>query len=429
MSSSCLFRFGTRPILRSVLQDVKRFLNRTLSAAKIGIKRGTMKIEDCLKKTCSKCSKTKGTQDFQRDATKKDGCKSACRECLNVPEKKVDPLASVREALGEIADKERKSREQSLNRSVSLAAAREQIFVQDMERVSGLFKDKVNPVGYARQRALDTSQSACLFLSDLHLGSELSALDNPTPFGDMQESRRLEKILRDVLQKSDGRKELVHDQRDGLPLAEQQYVFWSLLSKFIGYLAAEFPKVRIFCQPGNHGRNKLRHHGRATSSKWDSFEWAMYQALAMMCSGLKNTTLDIPFRALSLVEIQGNTLLFTHGDTEIKIGDPDTRSKANQGHLLTLRESGEIEGRFDGACFGHFHKARLQMGKIPCLFNGALVPPNGYARTEGYVGERQGQFYFESERGNLFKNVEFLEVNRDTDRDSSLGDLLQPVRF
>jgi len=202
-----------------------------------------------------------------------------------------------------------------------------------------------------------------------------------------------------------------------------------LLSKFIGYLAAEFPKVRVFCQPGNHGRNKLRHHGRATSSKWDSFEWAMYQDLSMMCSSLKNTTFDIPFRALSLVEIQGNTLLFTHGDTEIKIGDPDTQSRANQGHLLTLRESGEIEGTFQGACFGHFHKARLQMGKIPCLFNAALVPPNGYARTEGYVSEKTGQWYFESERGNLFKSVEFLEVSRETDRDSSLGDLLPAVRF
>jgi len=222
---------------------------------------------------------------------------------------------------------------------------------------------------------------------------------------------------------------LQHDQRDGLPLAEQQYVFWSYLSRFVGYCAAEFPKVRVVCQPGNHGRNKLRHFGRATSSKWDSFEWAMYRALEMMWSGLKNVSWDIPFRALSLVQIQGSTLLFTHGDTEIKLGDPDTQTKSNQTNLLALRESDSIEDRFDAACFGHYHKPRLQMGKIPCLFNGALVPPNGYARSAGYVGERCGQWYFESEPGCLFSRVEFFEVSKKTDMDSSLGELIPHVRF
>jgi predicted phosphodiesterase len=155
----------------------------------------------------------------------------------------------------------------------------------------------------------------------------------------------------------------------------------------------------------------------------------MYRALEMMCSGLKNVSFDIPFRALSLVKIQGNTLLLTHGDTEIKLGDPDTQAKMNQVNLMALRESGEIEGHFDGACFGHYHKGRYQTGKIPVLFNGALVPPNGYARSEGYVNERCGQFYFESEAGNLFARVEFLEVGKDQDRDVSLGDMIPSVRF
>jgi hypothetical protein len=351
-------------------------------------------------------------------------------------------LDTVADVVKGLANQERKFSDGSLNRSVSLAVARERIFLDDAAKVAELFKDKIVPVGYARKAPQDTARSSVLFLSDLHLGSELSALDNPTPFRGVEESRRLESILRRVLHKSDGRKELVlllggdliegslqHDQRDGLPLAEQQYVFWSYLSRFIGYCAAEFPKVRVFCQPGNHGRNKLRHHGRATSSKWDSFEWSMYKALEMMCSGLKNTTFDIPFRALSLVKIQGQTLLFTHGDTEIKLGDPDTQTRANQLHLLTLRESGEIEGRFDGACFGHYHKARYQVGRVPCLFNGALVPPNGHARTEGYLGERCGQWYFESEAGRLFSSVEFLEVGRETDADSSLGEMIHSVRF
>lgn len=397
-----------------------------------------------LKKTCSKCKQTLSAKDFHRDTSQGDGLRSRCKPCRAEepsPEKK-HPLEEVRDAVSVLVQGERVDMRRSLARSVSLAVAREQIFIDDMRSVAALFKDRIAPVGYARHKSQDVSRSACLFLSDLHLGSQLSALDNPTPFGGLEESRRLESILRRYLAKSDGRKEAVlllggdliegclgHDQRDGLPLAEQQYVFWSYLSRFVGYVAAEYPKVRVVCQAGNHGRNKLRHHGRATSSKWDSFEWAMYRALEMMCSSLKNVTFDIPFRAVSLVNIQGSKLLFTHGDTEIKLGDPDTQAKSNQMHLLTLRESGEIEGHFDGACFGHYHKARYQVARVPCLFNGALVPPNGYARTEGYLGECCGQWYFESERGSLFSSVEFFAVGKDQDSDSSLGDLIPSVRF
>ncbi len=83
---------------------------------------------------------------------------------------------------------------------------------------------------------------------------------------------------------------LLHDLRSGAPLTEQKAIFWTYMRTFLALVAQQYPTVRVECQPGNHGRDKLRHPGRATASKWDGHEWSMYYALRMMCSDLKNVT-------------------------------------------------------------------------------------------------------------------------------------------
>ena len=309
------------------------------------------------------------------------------------------------------------------------------------------FADKTEPTGYARFPRPDrpAKRTACILLSDLHLGSELDSLDEPLAFGAVQEARRLEHILRQFLDyKPQYRADtealvilngdmiegmLLHDMRSGSPLAEQKAIFWSDFRQFISLVAQQYPSVRVVCQPGNHGRDKLRHPGRATSSKWDGTEWSLYYALQQMCSGLKNVTWDIPFRAVAIVDLHGQILGVTHADTELKLGDPDTKAKENFGTLSRVNSTNMYGVHFDGWVFGHYHKGRFQPGLPSVLWNGALVPPNGHARTSGYINDVQGQWIWESVEGHLFGDVRFINVGPEQDNDERLGKLIVPFRF
>jgi hypothetical protein len=117
----------------------------------------------------------------------------------------------------------------------------------------------------------------------------------------------------------------------------------------------------------------------------------------------------------------------SHGDTEIKLGDPDLKAKDNRTQLDRLLASGTTR-HFDCAAFGHFHKARYQPGKPAILFNGALIPSNGYARSEGYFTEC-GQWLWEAVEGYPIGDLRFVQVGVAQDRDERLGQMIPPFRF
>lgn len=349
----------------------------------------------------------------------------------------------------DLAEAERRFGNRRWARSIAISEAHEQLKREAMIHVvETYFKDKVEPVGYARlpRPEVPMKRTACVLLSDLHLGSELDSLDEPYPFKAVEEARRLEWILRQFVDFKPQYRDvtealiiingdiieglLLHDLRSGAPLAEQQAIFWKYFTAFIAYVAMAYKSVRVVCQPGNHGRNKLRHPGRATSSKWDSVEWTMYLALQSMCSELKNVTWEIPFRALSVVDLHGQILGVTHADTELKLGHPDTKAKENFAQLSKINSTLFYGVHFDGFAFGHYHTGRFQPGEPSILWNSALVPPNGHARTSGYgIGESCGQFIWESVPGHLFGDLRFIKVGPAQDKDERLGTLIKPFRF
>ncbi len=349
--------------------------------------------------------------------------------------------------VGKLAEQERRFGNRRLARSISLAQAHEALSLRAFKEAAREYlSDKVTPTGYAvRPGHGKRKRSVCLLLSDLHLGSDLSSLDNPVPFRAVQEARRLEYVLRQALDYKPqyrAQSEMVlllngdiiegllgHDMRDGAPLTEQKVIAWRYLRSIVGLLAQQYPSVRVFCQPGNHGRDKVRHPGRATSRKWDGHEWELYWALSQMCSSLKNVTWQIDFRAVTAVDLHGSWLGLTHGDTEVKLGDPDTRSVQNA-QVFDRINSVRIYGReFAAWAIGHFHKPRYQPRNPRVIWNGALVPPNGYARTEGYIGESNGQWMWEAVEGFPVGDARFIEVGAAQDNDEKLGQLVKPFRF
>ena len=349
--------------------------------------------------------------------------------------------------IGNVAEQERRYRNRQLARSVSLASASDYIsLLQFKQAAKQYLSDKITPTGYALKKPdKNKKRTVCLFLSDLHLGSDLSGRDNPIPFGPVEEARRLEYIVRQAMDfKLEHRDQselllllngdliegyLLHDLRDGAPLAEQKVIFWRLFREIIGLLSRVYPSMHIECQVGNHGRDRLRTPGRAASRKFDGHEWEMYFALSQMCSSLKNVTFSFPFKAVSFVDLHGSTLLMTHGDTEIKLGDPDTKAQQNAANLDHLRSS-KIYGReFQLAVFGHYHKPRYIPGAVDIIWNGCLLPPNGYARTSGYTREKCGQWMWEAVEGFPIGDLRFIEVGTLQDRDERLGGLIHPFRF
>lgn len=430
------------------------------------------------KQRCVVCSKRKPLSNFHKDNAKPSGHRSTCKDCQaerdrerratsdHAPLKsedfdvspandgRIDPKAASEKRqdfstqmadfhnalrsgsltqdnaayIATLAEQERRFGNRRIARSISLSQAHEALHIAQLKTFADEYlKDKITPSGYAkRDHHKPIKRAACLLLSDLHLGSDLSSTDNPHVFGAKEEARGLDFLLRQTIdfkpQYRDNT-ELVlmlngdviegflgHDLRDGAPLAEQKIVFWQYMRTFVAYCSAEFPRVRVECQPGNHGRDKMRHPGRATSSKWDSHEWSLYYGLSMMCRELVNVTFYTPRQAVSLVSLFDKTLLLTHGDTEVKLGDPDTQAARNFTIVDRINSTNLYGKRIDAIAVGHFHKPRFQPRNPALIFNGALVPPNGYARGEGYFGEPCGQWLWESVEGRAVGDMRFLDI-------------------
>ncbi len=318
---------------------------------------------------------------------------------------------------------------------------------QERATAKQFFTDKITPTGYALKKANPKiKRTVCLLLSDLHLGASMDERGNPLPFREIEEARRFEYLVRQALDYKPQYREnsellvmlngdivdgyLKHDERAGLPLTEQKAVFWHHLRIALGLFSQQYPRVRVECQPGNHGRNIARHPGRATEDKWDGIEWDMYYALSQMTTGLPNVTWNIPFRAVSTIDLYGSKLLLTHGDTEPGFGDPDSKSEANAALCAQINSTLIYGHKFDAVAVGHWHKGRAHVSRYPqMIFNGALVPPNGFARSHGMIGERQGQWIWEAVEGYPVGDARFIVVGPSQDKDERLGKLIPPFRF
>jgi len=350
--------------------------------------------------------------------------------------------------IAKLTEGERRFGNRRIARTISLAQAQEQLALQNFRLAADqCLAGRVVPTGYAKRPAAAAAKRTVVgLLSDLHLGAELSSLDEPMPFGAVQEARRLEYFMRQLIDyKPQYRKhselllllngdliegQLMHQIGAGAPLTEQKCIFWHLMSRFVGECARAFPSIRIVCQPGNHGRDKVRHPGRATWRKWDGHEWEMYYALRSMCSQLKNVEWSLPFRAVSAVPLHGSILGVTHADTEVKIGHPDTAAKNNAQELASVNSSRVFGVEFDAWAFGHYHTPRYHPSDaISVIYNGALIPPDGHARASGYINEACGQFLWEAVEHYPVGDVRFIRVGTSQDNDESLGKILTPFRF
>ena len=367
------------------------------------------------------------------------------------------------EYLAILSEQERRFGNRRIARSTAISLAQEVLKIRWFTKAAETyFANKVQPSGYAARKkpppepgALD--RTLVVLLSDLHLGARLSEVDNPTPFRVLEESRRLAHVVKQALdykpQYRDRTRCLVlligdviqgylqHDIRDGAPLTEQSVIFWKLFQQAGALLSAHFPLVQFRCVGGNHGRNRLRHPGRATSEKWDSFETQLYVGLRCMLSSCPNVRFHIPLPPdappVGFVDLYGSTLGYAHGDTEPgPFGNPTTSHDKNVDVLQRFASAGEYArwmpdpARPPAAwAFGHYHTPMLAPGSPTVVYNGMLVPPDGHARSRGYVGKPTGQWLWEAVPNYPVGDARYVLVGTEQDRDESLDRILVPPRL
>lgn len=284
-----------------------------------------------------------------------------------------------------------------------------------------------------------------LVLSDLHIGSDIKKNETGNlDFGLTEESRRLARLVKDTCDyKRQYRKETklnvlllgdiiqnqLHDARDGAPAAEQCGRAIYLLTQAIAQFSANFPKVEVYCNTGNHGRNTGRHHGRAVNQKWDSLEQIVYFAIREACKGMKNVNFTIPKTPYVVYEVFGKKVFATHGDSVLNVGYPG--KAINTGRLETQvnRFNASLSDReeYSVLVVGHVHTAsitHLSNGAVT-ITNGAMVPVDEYAVSIGLMETTSGQYMFESTEGFPVGDCRYIKVSIKDDKDSSLDKIIK----
>jgi hypothetical protein len=362
-------------------------------------------------------------------------------------EKLDDPSLSA--YISNLAEDERRFVNRRRARSISLAVARDTLSTrQFLDRASQFFKGRISASGYALKTATSiVKRTATLHLSDLHIGAKLNSYENPEAFGGAEEARRLAWIILETAEFKTHYRDhtqlnlllngdviegmLMHNRSmmDGAPMAEQEIAFLSYMAKALAFLSKHFPRILVVCEPGNHGRDKLIHEGRATSSKWNGHEWKLYKVLEMMSCDLKNVRFSAPKAPVQVVKVFDKNMLVLHGDTEMKLANPTTGARQNEKELNRINANLTYGAKIDLLTFGHFHQPAIVPYKTGMVMaNGALVPANGHARSEGYE-TRCGQYLFESVPGFIFGDNRFLEVGPTQDKNSDLDKVIPRYEY
>ncbi len=356
----------------------------------------------------------------------------------------------VLEFLRERAAGERKAQDAKRNSKVSTAMVRETLFKEDIEAVlTRVFaKPIVKPAGFSAKKKTNKVMKRILnlALSDLHFHSLLDPREVPTKYGANEEARRLAWV---ILQATEYKTQYrdntnlfvhifgdiilgeLHDPREGANLTDQFGAAVYLFIQAIHYLAAHFPHVTVRCVPGNHGRRKNRHHDRATSEKWDSFENMIYFATKMGTANLPNVDIQIPYTPYYVYQCFDKRGFVTHGDTVLEPGFPSESIaiKKLRGQINEWN-AGEEADKCDLFMVGHVHTGSLVQIPTGPVFvsNGCLIPADPYAISRMHKNSNCGQWLWESTEGHISGDSRYIKVGPTQDANKSLEAIVAPYK-
>jgi hypothetical protein len=323
--------------------------------------------------------------------------------------------------------------------------------VQDAILVNGFLTEQLDelfqkhpfpkPIAYKGHKPKEAKRILNIMLSDLHFGSDLMRAECESQYGVVEEARRLAAVVRMAADyKRQYRKETVlyvhligdiiegklHDPEAAAPLTEQVFrAIWNL-TQALRFLSSEFASVTVMCAPGNHGRRKDRHPGRAVNQKWDSVENMIYGSIKFALAAVPNITVQIPLTPFYRYKAFDKQGFMTHGDTVLNVGTPN--KTINVKHLSDQINQMNAKNRCDLYGAGHVHistSVGIQTGSR-VLTNGALVPSGEFGQSIGALSSMCSQWVWESVPGYILGDRREVTLDELTDQDSSLDDVVRP---
>jgi hypothetical protein len=365
-----------------------------------------------------------------------------------MPLSRDEKYQEVRDYIIEKATEQKQLDRRVVNRRAAVSAGRDALFLEDLdESLKKVFRRgwAVSKKYGGRLTKGPLQRTVHVVISDTHFQSLLDPRECPQPYGPVEESRRLGKVASQVAEyKRDHRKDTrlsvkllgdliqnqLHDAREGSPLTLQVAACIEYLVRLLLFWSSQYGVIDVYCTPGNHGRNKYRHHERAVQQKWDSIETIIYLAVkqALAAAGAKHVTVNIPMTPYIVEECYGQKIFWTHGDTVFKTGYPGNKIDIGSLHSQILRwnSARHVNGPFKLFGCGHVHigsMTRLAGGVM--LTNGCLVPPDAHAVSIGAADVVCGQYIFESTPGHVVGDDRFVEVE-DADSEPGYNEIIPP---
>jgi len=206
----------------------------------------------------------------------------------------------------------------------------------------------------------------------------------------------------------------IHDELvESALLHPVETVLWlqNHLIPMIDTIAASGGLERIIvpCSPGNHGRTTEKR--RIQTNAENSYEWLLYQHLAMHYAGHPQVQIVAPKSQLIYLNVYDRVLRFTHGES-VGFGG------GVGGISIPLNKAiagWNVAHRADVTCLGHFH----QLTNLEHLVvNGSLIGHNPFAVAirAPFEHPRQAFFLMDSRRGKCCNTPIWVDDRIDAER-------------
>lgn len=203
----------------------------------------------------------------------------------------------------------------------------------------------------------------------------------------------------------------------------------------ITFLRKMFPRVRVICQPGNHGRVGHKSTSeRVFQQKYDSFENVIFYSLSSCFAGDKGVTFEVSRAPFSDVKIQGHRVYVTHGDTVFNLGNVSNNVRLASLELQVNRINAEElragKGAYELFCLGHVHHpmiTELSSGSRISI-NGTLMGTDPYALGIGIHSSDPAQLIWEATDKYVQGDVRIVNV-ADADKEPRHERIIRPYRY
>ena len=355
-------------------------------------------------------------------------------------------VADVCQAVEDLADHKYRKGAGKLDRRQALLLAEQIVINQHLIEGTRQACGNIPPVECLVKKSKEPAKRiVSVLLSDWHCGGDLKKDRTGSVYGKMEEARRLAAVCKQVIEyKTDHRRDsvlyvhllgdlmdgMIHQPHVGRTLTEQVHEVVWLLVQALELFAEYYQEVRVFCTPGNHGRDISVHLKRATEDKTNGHEGTVYRNVRMALRNTKHIKFVIPRAPYYQVDYFGRHAIFTHGDTLLcpgKVGKAinvekisttvskfnATRSQANKVSLVAVAHV------HIGSC------VHLPSG-VTFFTNGALCPPNEFALSINEPSCNVGQWIFESTPEHIVGDMRLIKAGEQDDINEDLDQYIKP---